>query len=368
MGEKTELPTPRKLADAREQGQVAKSLDLSSAVHLAGAMVLIWLLGGQLLRGLGAMMQRVLSGESPGGFMEPTGAMPAFVWSLAQGAIATWPIVAVLFVVVYLAHVQQVGFLFTLKPLQPNLARMNPLSGAKRMVDRKNLVKSGLSLVKVAVVTTVVVVFVRGRMDKISALPNLDAAAAMAEIVTLAFHLAAWLIAVLLIMGAADWFFQRWQHRQDLKMTKQEVKDERRTMEGDEEVKARRRGIARQIAQQRIRSAVPKANVVVTNPTHFAVAIQYDADEMAAPTVVAKGADWLAFQIRSIAVQNGVPIVEKPELARALYAAVPVGREVQPQFYQAVAEILAYVFRLEGKAEAAKARAQQTLEEATSLN
>lgn len=349
MGEKTELPTPRKLADAREQGQVAKSLDLSSAVHLAGAMVLIWLLGGQLLRGLGAMMQRVLSGESPGGFMEPTGAMPAFVWSLAQGAIATWPIVAVLFVVVYLAHVQQVGFLFTLKPLQPNLARMNPLSGAKRMVDRKNLVKSGLSLVKVAVVTTVVVVFVRGRMDKISALPNLDAAAAMAEIVTLAFHLAAWLIAVLLIMGAADWFFQRWQHRQDLKMTKQEVKDEMKRMDGDPMVKQRRRQIAMQRAMQRIRSAVPTADVVVTNPTEFAVALKYDEGEMRAPKVVAKGRGYIAQRIREVAIEHGVPILERPPLARALFRLVEVGQEIPEQFYAAVAEILAYVYELSGK-------------------
>jgi len=147
-----------------------------------------------------------------------------------------------------------------------------------------------------------------------------------------------------------DLLYQRWQHTEDLKMTKQQVKDERRSSEGDPEVKSRRFQMAREIIRQRLGAAVPEADVVVTNPTHFAAALKYDSDEMAAPRLVAKGADHLAMQIRLIAVAHGVPIVERPPLARALYRNVEVGQEVPSDLYEAVAEVLAYVYRLEGRA------------------
>lgn len=361
MGERTEEPSARKLFDARERGQIAKSNDLSSAFTLLGALALLWLLGPPMFNALGALMHRGLANELPGAPFDATAAIPSLTMSLTEGVMASWPIIIVMFLVVYLAHLQQVGFLITTKPLEPKLDRMNPLQGAKRLVDRKNAIKSAMMIAKLAVVITVTVIIVRSHIPELAGLPNLPALAGAGAIAGMVLELALWLVVLLIAMGFADWGFQRWQHKQELRMTKQEVKDERRSMEGDEEIKARRRGIARQMAQQRIRSAVPKANVVVTNPTHFAVALQYDSASMAAPRVVAKGADWLAFQIRSIATVSGVPIVEKPELARALYAAVPVGREVPGQFYQAVAEILAYVYRLEGKAQEAQERLQRDL-------
>ncbi|MHC5023403.1 MAG: EscU/YscU/HrcU family type III secretion system export apparatus switch protein, partial [Planctomycetota bacterium] len=156
-------------------------------------------------------------------------------------------------------------------------------------------------------------------------------------------------VAVLLLLGFIDFFYQKWKHTQDLRMTKQQVKDEMKQAEGDPEVKKRRLRMQQQIAMQRINASVPKADVVVTNPEHIAVALQYDANRMNAPRVVAKGADFLALRIRQIAVQHGIPVVERKPLARALYREVPVGREVPPEFYQAVAEILAYVYRLGGR-------------------
>jgi flagellar biosynthetic protein FlhB len=151
----------------------------------------------------------------------------------------------------------------------------------------------------------------------------------------------------MLIIGVADYMYQRWQYTQDLKMTRHEVTDERKSMEGDPEIKARRFRMARQMALQRVNQAVPKADVIVTNPTHFSVALRYDAETMAAPRVVAKGVDFLAMRIRQIAMTHGVPIVERPPLARALYYGVEVGRDVPAEHYQAVAELLAYVYRLD---------------------
>lgn len=362
MGEKTEMPSERKLADARREGQIARSMDLSSAVQLIGAIALVYFFGSSLVRGLGVLMHRLLAGENDGADLanfDASSALPTFLSSTLHAIMVAWPLVAVMVVVVTLSHLQQTGLLLTTKPLEPKFERLNPVSGFARLFERKNLIKTLLSVVKLSVVALVAASVIARRLEAMSALPSLSAIDAMRAIFALVMELAVWLLAILLIIGVTDWIVQKWQHRRDLRMTKQEVRDERRSMEGDEDVKARRRSVARQMAQQRVRSSVPKANVVVTNPTHFAVALRYDAQSMAAPKVVAKGADWLAFQIRSIAISSGVPIVEKPELARALYAAVPVGREVPAQHYQAVAEILAYVYRLNGDAESARAHAQE---------
>jgi flagellar biosynthetic protein FlhB len=183
----------------------------------------------------------------------------------------------------------------------------------------------------------------------------LTALAGWGMIGKLAAELALWLFAVMLVMGAADFLFQKWNHTQELKMTKQDVKDERRSMEGDPQIKGKRFKMGREIMRQRIGAAVPKADVIVTNPTHFSVAIQYDPETMAAPRVVAKGADELAMTIRHLARMHGVPILERPPLARALYRHVDVGREIHPQYYEAVAQVLSYVYRIEK--EAGKARA-----------
>lgn len=361
MGERTEQPTERKLSTAREEGQIAKSADLSAAIVLLGVVLLVWYFGTGMVREMTALMRQVLAGEVPGGLLSESGAIPAFVLATVQGALSVWPIIVLLMLIVYLAHYHQVGFLITTKPLQPNFGRTNPIKGLKRLVEKKNLIKSGVSVLKLVAISAIAGMVIANQLRAVAALPNLGALDAMAQMAHLIFRVAMWVVVVLIIIGVVDWMVQKWQHKQDLRMTKQEVKDERRSMEGDEIIKGRRMRIAREMANQRMKSAVPKAKVIVTNPTHFSVAIAYEGDTMSAPKVVAKGADWLAFQIRQVAVANGVPIVEKPELARALYASVPVGREIQPQFYQAVAELLAFVYRLEGKADEAKQQVESVL-------
>jgi flagellar biosynthetic protein FlhB len=257
------------------------------------------------------------------------------------------PVLGLLFVLGIAAHVMQVGFIFTTQPLTPNLSRLNPVNGLGRLFNRRNLVKTLVNSLKLIVVTLVAYLYMSGTVQKIAALPALSVFAGVSVIGQIAMQLAIWLLAVLLIIGVVDWLYQRWQHTQDLKMTKDEVKDERRSMEGDPQVKGRRFKLMREMALQRINQAVPRADVIVTNPTHYSIAIEYDAKTMKAPRVVAKGVDHMAMRIRQVAMIHKVPIVERPPLARGLYYGVEVGQEVSPEFYQAVAELLAYVYRLE---------------------
>lgn len=349
LGEKTEMPTSRRLREARGRGQIAKSQDFGSAVDLVGGFIALMLLGGSIVGGLSTLLRYLLDDRSSGVAMDMTSLDGALRLSGVQLVVIAGPFLLIMFVVSFFAQFVQVGWLFTLQPLQPKLDRLNPMSGLSRLFSRRNAVKTAVGVVKMSIIGAVGVLIVRSHMVEIAALSRLGAAAAFMVMGRIVADLCIWMLAVMLVIGIVDFIYQRWQHTRDLKMTKQEVKDELRSMEGDVETKGRRLRMARQIALQRIKSAVPKADVVVTNPTHFAVALQYDSEKMAAPKVVAKGADFMAFRIREIAAANGIPIVEKPPLARALYAEVDVGRVISPEFYEAVAEILAYVYRLEGR-------------------
>lgn len=350
LGERTEQPTGRRLSEARTRGQVAKSQDLSSAIDLIGAVVLIAAFGGAALAGLGTLMRRVLEGEVAGNPLDPESLTPLVLWVAARGAWVAGPALLAMLLIACLAQYVQVGWLFTTQPLMPKFERLNPVGGLKKFVNLRNLVKTGVNVLKLGVVGVIGYLVIRGHLPGIAALPMLATAAAMYKMVLMGLELACWLLAVLLAIGLIDLAYQRWQHTKDLKMTRQEVKDERRSVEGDPEVKARRFRMARDIAMQRIQQAVPKADVIVTNPTHFSVAIKYDPSSMRAPKVVAKGADLLAFKIRHVGIAAGIPIVERPPLARGLYWSVKVGQEISPEFYEAVAEVLAYVYRIQGRA------------------
>jgi len=260
------------------------------------------------------------------------------------------PAMVILFGVALAGQILQVGWRPTLHPLKPDIKRMSPLKGVKRIFERRNLVKSLLGIVKLAVASSVAWLVIWRNLEVVMGLPLLGAKAAAMRTGLLLLELLAWLLLLLLVIGILDFLYQKWQHTQDLKMTKHEVKDERKQMDGDPEVKSRRLRMAQQVSMQRVQSAVPNADVVVTNPTHFAVALKYDGASMRAPKVVAKGADLLAFRIREVAARHKIAIVERPPLARGLYYAVREGQEVPAEYYEAVAEVLAYVYRLEGRA------------------
>ncbi len=347
-GERTEPPTPRRREEARDEGQVAKSQDLPAAVMLLGGMIALNVLGQNILR-------KLLEGL--GFFFGSTGPVPVTTSQVPELAVAalrmlagiSLPVMAILLVLGIVVNLAQTGLLFSFKPLQPKLSKLNPISGAKRLVSARSAVRLVLSVLKMLVVAAVAYLTIRSQLTQIVFGMGLDHWAMFALAADLVFTLALRMGLVLLILGILDYIWQRYKHEQDLKMTKEEVKEEMRRMEGDPIVKQRQRRVQQQLAMQRLRAEVPQADVVVTNPTEIAVAIKYDADTMAAPKVIAKGQDHMAVRIRQIAIEFGIPIVERRPLAQALFRAVEVGQEIPPQFYKAVAEILAYIYELTGR-------------------
>jgi flagellar biosynthetic protein FlhB len=350
LGEKTEKPTAKRLNDARSRGNLPKSNDLSSAVMLLCGLLIFRFLGESMFDEMGTMLERSLSNETIGD-PRTLGAIPGHASTLLAASlrIAALPMLLIV-IAAYAANFMQVGWLFSLKTLQFNPGAMNPAKGFKRIFGKRGGMKSFTDISKFIAVAIVVVLVVRGSIHKIAVLPQFAATQAFLIITDMLYDLAIKVAIVLLILGIIDWIYQKWQHVQDLKMSKSEVKEERKAADGDPKIKQRRFKLAQEIYMQRLGIDVPKADVVVTNPTHFAVALQYDAEAMSAPKVVAKGADLMAMRIRQIAVANGVPIVERPPLARVLYRQVDVGEEVPPAQYEAVAEVLAYVYRMEGRA------------------
>ena len=244
----------------------------------------------------------------------------------------------------------QTGFLWSGKPLVPKWSKVSPWAGAKRLVDARAAGRLVQSLAKLGLLGSVGYFYIWDRLPRLVKLAELPPQVGMPLAGWMVFKLAVILGVLLLLLGIADYLWQKHQRMRDLKMTKEEVKRETKDMNGDPEIRQRRRSVARQIAMQRVSQAVPKADLIVTNPTHLAVALQYDPETMAAPLVLAKGADLLAMQIRQLAAKHGVPLIERKPLARALYAEVDVNGEVPVEHYAAVAELLAYVYRLEGRA------------------
>jgi len=346
MGERTEQPTSKRLVEARNKGQVPKSQDLAAAGGLITAIIVLVLFGEGVMERFARIMRRILSSETSGNHLTEDSIFPAVQYVAIEGAKVLAPLMVITALSAYAVQFSQVGWLLTGEPIRPKLEKLDPIKGTKKLFNKRNFVKTVVNILKLAVVIFVSWLVIRARVDVLSAAIRLGAAPALLLVVKVVLELAIWLVVLLLAIALVDYVYQRWQHTQDQKMTKQQVKDERRSMEGDPEVKGRRIKMAREIAMQRVSNAVPQADVIVTNPEHFSVAIKYDQDEGGAPRIIAKGADHLALRIRQLARLAGVPIVERPPLARALYWGIEVGQEIAPEHYQAVAEILAYVYRL----------------------
>ncbi len=350
LGERTEMPTGRRVSEARQQGNVARSTDLASAIVLGGAVVLLVTFGGDLLDTMAAVMRRALGDEGGMESIAIAGAQTLTTTSLGRAALSLAPVLLGLACAAYLSQLIQIGWLFTTTPLMPKFEKLNFVANLGRMFGRRSGARLAADTAKLAAVILVSWLLISRALGRLTTLPLLEMKPAVSVVAHLAIELALWVLVLLMIVGIADWVYQRWQHTQELRMTKQEVKDERRSMEGDPAIKRKRYQMMRAMAMQRVHQTVPTADVVVTNPTHFSVAIKYDSDAMAAPRVVAKGADYMALRIRQLAMLSDVPIVERPPLARALFHGVEVGQEIPPEHYQAVAELLAYVYRVQEKA------------------
>jgi len=311
-------------------------------------MILLDVTHESMIRKLQAVLAYCL-GASGTEATDPERMLPTLLWVGRVCAGILLPVMLTVTILALASTVAQVGLLFTVRPITPSLDKLNPINGLKRMFSARSAVQLLMGVAKMLVLSAVAYWTLKGRLARLAGVSLLPHQAVAEVTVDFLLTLGIRLTTCLLVLAIIDWIYQRMQYEKDLRMTKQEVREELKRMDGDPHVKRRRREIQMQLALQRIRSAVPKADVVVTNPTSFAVAIQYDARTMNAPKVTAKGADLLAQRIRELAILHGVPIVERPPLARALYRTVEVGQEIPAQFYRAVAEVLAYVYELAGR-------------------
>ncbi len=347
-GDKTQDPTPHRRQKAREEGQVAKSQDLGSAVLLLAGMLALAMSGGALVEFIGEYTRAQLGGEP---WLSADTHFAVNVWNstLSQLARYVLPIFAVMFIVAILVNVAQVGFLFLPSKVGFDITRLDPLKGLKRLFSISSTARLGFGLFKLAVIATVAYVSLYQERHAIWGLTGLALPEVAAFIINILFWTTIKIGVALFILAIMEYAFQKWKHEQDLKMTSQEVREEMRNLEGDPQIAARRRAVQRQLALNRMGEAVPNADVVITNPTELAVAIKYKPEKMVAPVVVAKGAGVLAKRIRRLALEHGIPIVEKKPLAQALYREVEVDQAIPQDKYAAVAEILAYVYQLKGK-------------------
>ena len=348
IGEKTEAPTPRRLQEAKEKGQVAKSTDLSAAVGLLAALILLNIYGPAILEGFMEILRKSLWLENVS--LSGQGIVDEGWKVLVRHSLGMIvPFLLILMIVAIVVNLVQVGFVFSGTPITPSLDKISPLRGFERLFSKRTAVRLIMNLGKVAIVAAVAYITIKNFLPSLVGLSSLSYTEVIGRGAHLIFILGLRMSAVLLILALIDYFFQKIQTTQDLRMTKEEVKEELKRMEGDPIMRQRRRSVARQLAMQRMSQAVPKADVVITNPTELAIALKYDHATMSAPKVVARGAGFIAQRIREIAIENKVPIVQRKPLAQALYKSCEVGDYVPPELYKAVAEVLAYVFELAGK-------------------
>jgi len=344
--EKTEVPTEKKRRESREEGQVAFSKELSSAALLAGIVLTLVATSPIILDAMRQLMSQIFRdlAQRKELSIDIIFTLSGEILSIILPAFA--PFAAVIIFAGIFASVLQVGVQITFKAISPKFNKISPLTGLKRLFSSQSLADFLKSMAKLIIVGFVGYLTY---IEKITELNGLSVSTPESILIynfTVVAEVAGKIVLALVVIAIFDYFYQRWHHEQQLMMTKQEVKDETKQTEGDPQLKARIRQIQREMSNARMMQEVPKADAVIVNPTHFSVAILYDRDVMTAPEVIAKGADHLALRMRTVARENNVPILERPELARDLYANVEIGDDIPERFYKAIAEILAFVYRL----------------------
>ena len=347
--DRTERATGKRRQEARKRGQVAISREIPSTLILMTALGVFYFAGGHVMDRLTGLIAGTYAGLHATRIHTVADA-GALAYDLLKNAlIVLLPICLPLLLVSVAGNVAQIGLEFHAESMSPKFSKLDPISGIKRLVSLRGLVELAKSILKLALVAFISWSVMAGMLADFPSLVRLDLGGIWEFTHVGAFKIIFYVALVLVILAGLDYAYQRWQYEQSLKMTKQEVKDERKQSEGDPQVKARIRTLQRQAAYQRMMSEVPKSDVVITNPTHLAIALRFDPAEMAAPRVVAKGADFIAERIREVARESRVPLVENKPLAQALYKMADIGEYVPVDLYRAVAEVLAYVYRLKGK-------------------
>lgn len=350
-GEKTEPATAKKLNDAREEGKVAKSKELTSAFDLVVLFLVLKFFVSFLGERLTAIFTFVYGGIAEFVKLNQADVTSQSISSFIMKMILNWMVIVLPFflfgvVVTLLISIYQVGWKVTTKPLQPKLSKFNPINGFKRIFSKDSLMELVKSIIKIGLIFAVAYSQVSKHQNELFILYELELNRAIALIGSLILDTGLKIGLIYMIVGIADFMYQKHKFNEDMKMTKQEVKDEYKNSEGDPAVKGQQKQRMREASQRRMMQAVPKADVVITNPTHLAVALQYEGIEKSAPIVVAKGEDYLAQKIKEVAREHHIEVVENKPLARMLFYNVELGAEIPPELYQSVAEVLAMVYKM----------------------
>ena len=345
--ERTEQATPKRLSEARDKGQVAKSTDLIGAMGFFGVfLAFAATAGGFVSQSLAYLMRSLSTFGDPALLQGGYGQL--FGGALTMYASLVWPVLLAALVIGVAANLMQVGFIWSMDPIKPELSRLDPLAGLGRMFSMRALFDLIKALVKLLLVGWAAYSGVQGELDSLLQVGFAEGTAAIVLVGRVLWILALRVGLVYVLIGTVDFLYQRYEHSKNLRMSRHEVKEEHKQMEGDPEVRAKQKERQRLLATRRMFSDIPKATVVITNPTHFAVALKYEEASGGAPVVVAKGSDYLAQRIIAAAKAAKVPIMPQPEVARALYAKVELGREIPIELYRLVAEVLAAVFSRKG--------------------
>jgi flagellar biosynthetic protein FlhB len=345
--DKTEKATPKKLHEARKKGQVARSVDFTSAVTLMASLFALSAFGPSMLHRMEEAMIAVLGLARSPEIVDVRSIGSLFGQVGMHIAVAAAPVIVVCALAGVIVNVAQVGFKPTAHALKPDAKKINPITGAKNLFGPNAIAETLKSIAKVGAVGGIVALAVFPKLEEMGSLMGMPAAELLPHLCQTVLHVGQRAALAYLVIAAADAFYQRWRFAKQMRMDKQEVKDEHKQQELPNEVRLAQRRRAIEMARARMMDAVPTADVIVTNPTHFSVALRYDGDNPA-PVVVAKGQDHLALRIRELGRECGVAVVPDPPLARALYASVEVGRMIPEELYEAVAQLLAYVYRVAG--------------------
>ncbi|TSJ88323.1 flagellar type III secretion system protein FlhB [Gilliamella apicola] len=342
--EKSEQPTDSKLKKAKEKGQIPRSRELTSLIILLVGIMLFWIMGTHFVSKLKTIIQQAML------VAHRTDDDKQIIFNLINlltaGFWAILPIFAGLVIVAIIAPLSVGGLLFSLQSIKPNLGKLNPISGFKRLFSLRIFSELFKSILKVVLIAFAAALFLIHQFPNMLALPSMYLNNALSQVMQLLIYASLLIVLALIPMVGFDIFYQIWSNLKKLKMSKQEVKDEFKEQEGNPQIKGRIRQMQQAIARRRMMKDVPKANVIVTNPTHYAVALQYDEKTMSAPKILAKGTDNIASRIKQIAQEHQIPQLEAPPLARALYRHGEIGKSIPTELYAAVAQILAWVYQL----------------------
>ncbi|WP_432354984.1 flagellar biosynthesis protein FlhB [Sporosarcina sp. A2] len=348
-GEKTEKATPKKREDSRKKGQVLKSQDVTSAIVLLSVFLFLFFAAGFMKDRFYKFFKETFNTYITMGTLDSDQAMTIYMEVLKEMAFITLPVMIIAMVGAIAGNIVQFGLLFTGEPLKFDLKKIDPIKGLKRIFSMKAIIELLKSLLKISFIGGVTSIILYMNIDKVLNLAFKTPSAVMKTVGELVALMGITASFVLLFISVLDFLYQKFDYEKNLKMSKQDIKDEYKNSEGDPLIKSKIKQRQREMAMRRMMQEVPQADVVITNPTHYAIAIKYTDGEMDAPVVVAKGVDFIAQKIKLIAKENGIVTVENRPLARALYSDAEIGDRIPDQFFKAIAEVLAYVYRIQRK-------------------